>query len=96
MDYLIAGIIVVLAVWGIVKAVGGDRYANMTEEEFEEEAERSSRAGGMVSAFQKIVDPSHKNEYVQEQKERLEADGAESGGPPEPLAPKLPVSHPKS
>jgi len=85
-----------LAVWGIVKAVGGDRYANMTEEEFEEEAERSSRAGGMVSAFQKIVDPSHKNEYVQEQKERLEADGAESGGPPEPLAPKLPVSHPKS
>ena len=96
MDYLIAGIIVVLAIWGIVKAVGGDRYASMTEEEFEEDAKRSSRAGSMVSAFQKIVDPSHKIEYAQEQKERLEADGAESGGPPEPLAPKLPASHSKS
>ena len=56
MDYLIASIIVVLAIWGIVKAVGGDRYASMTEEEFEEDAKRSSRAGSMVSAFQKIFE----------------------------------------
>ena len=96
MEYAVAGIIVVLAIWGIVKSVGGDRYARMTEEEFEEEAKRSSRAGSMVSAFQKIVDPSHKSEYVQEQKERLEADGAESGGPPERLAPTISASHPKN
>lgn len=96
MDYGVAGIIVVLAIWGIVKAVGGDRYANMTEEEFEEEAERSSRAGSMVFALQKVVDPSHKSEYVQEQKERLEADGAESGGPPAPPAPTIPAPHPKN
>jgi hypothetical protein len=38
MAYAIAFIVVLLAICGIVKAIGGDRYANMTEEEFEEEA----------------------------------------------------------
>jgi hypothetical protein len=95
MNYIIAGIIVILAICGIVKAVGGDRYASMTEEEFEEEAKRSSRTGGMVSALQKIVDPSHHVEYVQEQQERVEADGAESGGPPKPVAPALPAPRTK-
>jgi hypothetical protein len=96
MVYLIGAVMVFFVVWGIVKAASGDRYANMTEEEFEEEAKRSSRAGGMISALQKIVDPSHHVEYVQQQQERVEADGAESGGPPKPVAPAPPGPRAKS
>jgi len=87
MVYAVALIVIFLAICGIVKAVDSDRYRNMTEEEFEEEAKRSSRATGMVSALQKIIDPSHRVEYVQEQKQRIEADGAESGDPPNPDGP---------
>lgn len=91
MVYLIGAVIVFLAIYGIVKAASGDRYADMTEEEFEEEAKRSSRVGGAVSALQKVFDPSHHVEYVQEQQQRVEADGSESGGPPKPVAPAPPA-----
>lgn len=87
MVYIIGAIIIFLAIWGIVKAASGERYADMTEAEFEEEAKRSSRIGGAVSALQKVFDPSHHVEYVHEQQQRVEADGAESGGPPKPVAP---------
>jgi hypothetical protein len=96
MVYLIGAVIVFFVVWGIVKAASGNRYANMTEEEFEEEAKRSSSVGGAVSALQKVFDASHHVEYVQEQQERVEADGAESGGPPKPVAPASPVPRAKS
>jgi hypothetical protein len=96
MVYLIAAVIVFLAAWGIVKAASGDRYANMTEEEFEEEAKRSSSVGGAVSALQKVFDPSHHVEYVEEQQQRVEADGAESGGPPKPVAPTQPAPRAKN
>jgi len=96
MVYLIGAAIVFLAVCGIVKAIGGDRYAKMTEEEFEEEAKRSSSVGGAVSALQKVFDPSHHVEYVQEQQQRVEADGAESGGPPKPVTPTPPAPRAKS
>jgi hypothetical protein len=96
MAYALAFIVVVLAIYGIVKAIGGDRYANMTEEEFEEEAKRSSSVGGAVSALQKVFDPSHHVEYVEEQQQRVEADGAESGGPPKPVAPAPPAARAKS
>ncbi len=86
---LFAGII-----YGIVKGASGDRYANMTEEEFEAEARRSSPIGAAVTGLQKIIDPGHRAEYVQEQKERIEADGAESGDRPDcspsVRGPKLP------
>ena len=97
MAYAIAFIVVVLAIWGIVRAISGDRYyANMTEKEFEEEAKRSSSVGGAVSALQKVFDPSHHVEYVEEQQQRVEADGAESGGPPKPVAPAPPAPRAKS
>jgi hypothetical protein len=96
MAYAITFIVVVLAIWGIVKAIGGDRYASMTEEEFEEEAKRSSSVGGAVSALQKVFDPSHHVEYVEEQQQRVEADGAESGGPPKPVAPAAPAPRAKT
>jgi hypothetical protein len=96
MGYIITGVIVFLAICGIVNAIGDDRYANMTDKEFEEEAKRVSGASGVVSALQKIVDPSHRIEYVQEQKERIEADGAESGGPPTPVVPIRSAPDPKN
>ena len=36
MTYLITAIVLIVVVYGIVKAASGDRYAHMTEEEFEE------------------------------------------------------------
>lgn len=83
MSYAIGAIVVVALVWAIAKAASSDRYSRMTEEEFEAEAQRSSRLGGTVAVLQKILDPSHRVEYVQEQRERAEADGAESGDRPE-------------
>jgi hypothetical protein len=78
MEYVIGIAVVVLMVFGIVKAIGTNRYENMTSEEFEAEAKRGSPMGAAATALQKIVDPSHHVEYVQEQKERAEADGAKS------------------
>jgi hypothetical protein len=86
MEYLVVlGTLALLIaiVCAIVKAASGDRYANMTEEEFEAEAKRSSRISAAVSGVQKIIDPGHRVEHVQEQKERLEADGAQSGDRPD-------------
>lgn len=84
MAYAVTAIVVVVLLYAIVKAASGDRYANMTEEEFENEARRSSKVGAAVIGFQKIVDPGHRVEYVQEQQQRVEAESAKSGEPPDP------------
>ena len=40
--------------------------------------------GAAMSAVQKIIDPGHRVEYVEQQNRRVEADGAEAGDlPPE-------------
>jgi hypothetical protein len=83
MEYLIVLVVVVLVIFAIVKLAGPDRYENMSSEEFEAEAKRGSRMGGAMAVLQKIVDPGHRVEYVQEQKELAEADGAKSGDRPE-------------
>jgi Na+-transporting methylmalonyl-CoA/oxaloacetate decarboxylase gamma subunit len=83
-------VLLVAIIWAIAKAASSNRYANMTEEEFEAEAKRSSTLGVAVAGFQKIVDPSHKIELMQEQKQRIEADGAESGDRPVPGQPSAP------
>lgn len=83
MFYVLAAVIVVGIFVVIMKAMSGGRYANMTEEEFEAEAKRSSTLGVAVAGFQKIVDPSHKIELMQEQQQRVEADSSESGDRPE-------------
>ena len=84
MEYLIGLLLVALVIYGIVKAITANSYSEMTSEEFEEEAKRSSRLGPALMTVQKIVDPNHHVEYVQEEKEKIEADSAESGGPPKP------------
>lgn len=78
------GIFVFLVfIYGIVKAVTRNPYSEMTEEEFETEAKRGSLLGPAIMAVQKNVDPNHHVEYVQEQKESIEAVSAESGDRPD-------------
>ena len=89
MEYFIGIAVIALIIFGIVKAIGTNPYENMTSEEFEAEAKRRSPMGAAAAALQKVVDPSHRVEYVQEQKERAEAGVAKSGDRPEtgPSAP---------
>ncbi|HEX4001374.1 MAG TPA: hypothetical protein VHX36_01925 [Candidatus Acidoferrales bacterium] len=87
-----AAVIVVGVFFAIVKAMSGDRYADMTEEEFEAEAKRNSTLGIAVAGLQKIVDPSHEVRLMQEQQQRVEADSSEGGDRPDadqPPAPKF-------
>jgi hypothetical protein len=83
MIYVIGFAVIVALIVAIAKAASGDRYSKMTDEEYEAEVQRSSRMGAAVTGLQKIIDPSHSAEYVQEQAQRLEADGANSGDGPE-------------
>jgi hypothetical protein len=85
--YFIFGAVIVGIIYGLTQLASGDRYANMTEEEFEAEAKRSSSMGAAIGAVQKIIDPGHRVEYVEQQNRRVEADGAEAGDqPPEDRA----------
>jgi uncharacterized protein affecting Mg2+/Co2+ transport len=92
MAYLIAAIVLVVVVYAIAKAASGNRYANMTEEEFEAEAKRASLVGAGVIGLQKVIDPGHRVEYMEEAKQQVEADGAESGDGPDPGRPSAPKS----
>jgi hypothetical protein len=84
MPYLVGLIAFALIIYGIVKAVSGGNYSEMTSEEFEAEAKRPSHVGAAIIAVQKIVDPNHHVEYVQEERQKVEADSAPSGDPPHP------------
>jgi hypothetical protein len=83
MEYLVGLFFVGLVIYGIVKAISGKSYAEMSEEEFEAEAKRSSHIGPAIMTVQKLFDANHHVEYVQEENEREEADAAESGDRPE-------------
>ena len=80
----VLGIGLLLAVVAIILRVttGEDRYARMSEEEFEAEAKRASLTAAGMLAVQSIVDPSHKAEYLLQQDKHVEAEGAESGDRP--------------
>jgi hypothetical protein len=83
MIYVIVIGILAAIVCGIVKLASTDRYSSMTEEEFEAEAQRSSLIGGAMIGLQKVIDPGHRADYVHEQKQRIEAEDADSGDRPE-------------
>jgi hypothetical protein len=83
MDYAFGILAFLVLTYGIVKAVTGNPYSEMTEEEFEAEAKHGSNIGSAIMSVQKIVDPNHHVEYVQEQKEGIEAVSAESGDRPD-------------
>jgi len=96
MIYVFWTAVVAATVYGIAKAISGERYSKMSEEEFEAEAKRSSMIGAGVAGLQKVIDPSHRVEYVEEQQQRIEADDAESGDRPktgESEAPKPQDEH---
>lgn len=83
MVYLIALGILALIIIGIAMAMSGRRYSEMTEEEFEAEAKRSSAMGAAVGGLQKVINPTHSTEYIVEQEQRIEADRTNSGDHPE-------------
>jgi hypothetical protein len=83
MTYAIGLAVLIALIVAIARAADGDRYATMTEEEYEAEAQRSSRLGAAVAGLQKVIDPSHRAEYLQEQARRPEADAAEQGDTPQ-------------
>ena len=59
---------------------GDDRYARMSDEEFEKEAQRGSALGAAVMGLQKILEPQRKVETIRQ--EKTEAESAESGDRP--------------
>jgi hypothetical protein len=79
------GILVLLGViWALIRAVTAkDRYAEMTEEEFEAEAKKVSAMGAGLQEFQRIVE-GRRVEYMLQQDKHVEADEADSGDKPRP------------
>ena len=65
-----------------------DRHAKMTEEEFEEEAKRSSAIGAGVVELHKVFQPNRVKQYVEE-KNRVKEESSFSGDDPHGPAPKL-------
>lgn len=82
MAYLVTAVVLIIVIYGTVKAASSGRYAKMTEEEFEAEARRSSLIGAAMMGIQKTVDPGHRVDYVLEERQKIEAESAESGDPP--------------
>jgi len=65
-----------------------DRHAKMTEEEFEEEAKRSSAIGAGVVELHKVFQPNRVKQYVEE-KNRVKEESSFSGDDPHGPAPEL-------
>ena len=78
--YAAIAAIVFCALYGLTKLASDPKP--MTEDEFDAEAKRSSTLGAAVGAVQKVIDPAHHVEYVEEQRQRVEAESAKSGDRP--------------
>ena len=84
--------IVILAFVAVVVALiigvssGKDRYAEMSEAEFEAEAKRVSTLGAAMLGLQKILEPK-KVEYMMQRDKRVEGHQSVSGDPPSTGAP---------
>jgi hypothetical protein len=66
----------------IVASVGGkDRYAKMSEKEFEAEAKRASALGAVMTEFHKFFQLK-RVEYIQQRDKRVEGEQKVSGDPP--------------
>lgn len=95
MEYVVIAVVLILALAGILHAVTGkSRYAEMTEQEFEEEARRGSPVGNALTSVQGIIEPNRKVEYVLQQDKRFEGDSSESGDRPPDDSPA--PAHPKT
>ncbi len=79
---IVAGVVALIAGF----AGGKDRYAEMSEAEFEAEAKRASALGAAVMGLQKVLEPK-RVEYIMQRDKRVEGEQAVSGDPPSPEAP---------
>ena len=90
---------VILAVVAVVVAIivgsttGKDRYAEMSEAEYEAEAKRSSPIGAAMLSLQKNLEP-RKVEYLMQRDKRVEGEHSVSGDPPSTGADGTPESKP--
>lgn len=76
-------IVVVLLVALVLVMGRPSRYERMTQEEFEEEAKKSSMLGAAVTGLQKVLEPS-RVEHILEEKNKLRKESTDSGDhPPE-------------
>ena len=86
--------IIILAVLAAIVALiigittGKDRYAEMSEEEFEAEAKRASPLGAAMMEMHKFLQPT-RVEFMRKRDKRVEGDSAEAGDPP-PKEPPVP------
>ena len=78
-DVVILVILLALVIGLIRSMTRKGRYTGMSEEEFEKEAERVTLRGAGVAEYQRIVDPSHKVEYLQQRDKHVEAEESDSG-----------------
>ena len=78
---VILGVVAVVLALMIGLATGRDRYAQMSEEEFEAEAKRASAHGAAVMGLQKVLEPS-RVEYMLQRDKRVEGEQAPSGDSP--------------
>ena len=81
-----------LVVGLIAIATRKDRYVEMTEEEFQKEAERSTMLGASVLGLHKVLQPK-RVEYILQRDKHAEAEETESGDRP-PQDSKTPATSP--
>lgn len=78
--WLWLAVVIVLVVMFIAVLGAKDPHAKMTEEEFEEEAKRSSAIGAGVLELHKVFQPTRVKQYVEE-KNRVKEESSFSGDP---------------
>ena len=79
--------VIVILVGAVLYTLGGpDRHAQMTEEEFEEEAKKKSLLGAAMMGVDRVL-RRDQVEHVLEQKQRVEKDETPSGDPPKTDSP---------
>jgi hypothetical protein len=84
MVYLLGFVLLALLIAAVVYAITSseDRYARMTEEEFEEDAKRTSMTGAGLLGLESIFDPK-KAEFLLQQDKRVEGEQSPSGDRPD-------------
>ena len=78
---VILAMIVAVVALIIGVAAGKDRYAEMSEEEFEAEAKRVSPLGAAMMEMHKFLQPT-RVEFMRKRDKRVEGDSAKASGPP--------------
>ncbi len=81
MHWVLFAVVILLLIALVVVMGGPERYAKMSEKEFEGDAERKSLLGAAMVGVEEALRPE-RVEQVLEQKKRVEKDAARSGDKP--------------